>query len=72
MRKNISKTVLLAACSFFWLWHSPEAKAGESLSTAQAVQQSKKVTGVVSDAMGPVIGAKATRRRSGAKSSPSA
>ena len=57
MRKNISKTVLLAACSFFWLWHSPEAKAGESLSTAQAVQQSKKVTGVVSDAMGPVIGA---------------
>ncbi|MBR3472439.1 MAG: TonB-dependent receptor [Prevotella sp.] len=58
MSMNLRKTALLVgACSFFALCYSPQAKAETAPTDLQAVQQARKVTGVVSDAMGPVIGA---------------
>jgi len=57
MNQKIRKTALLmGACSLMGVY-SPAMAAGPDASV-QAVQQSvKKVTGTVSDAMGPVIGA---------------
>ena len=56
MNLNFRKTALLAMlgvqsglCS--------SAFAVSSTDTVEAVQQTKKITGVVSDAMGPIIGA---------------
>ena len=44
-------------CSLMLMSYSPQAFALPGLSTPPAVQQAKKVSGVVQDAMGPVIGA---------------
>ena len=55
---NVRKTVLLAALcgATAWTGWTPQAFAA-SVSGVEAVQQAKKVTGTVVDAMGPVIGA---------------
>ena len=55
MNKTFRKTALLAgAFSLLGLCYSPEAYAADA---PQEVQQAKKITGTVVDAMGPVIGA---------------
>jgi len=55
MNKSFRKTALLVgAFSLLGLCYSPEAYAAGS---PQEVQQAKKITGTVVDAMGPVIGA---------------
>lgn len=55
---NFRKTALLAGiCSVFSLGYAPQLFAVSSTDTVEAVQQTKKITGVVSDAMGPIIGA---------------
>ena len=41
----------------FSLGYAPQLFAVSSTDTVEAVQQTKKITGVVSDAMGPIIGA---------------
>ena len=56
MNQKIRKTALLmGACSLLGAYSPVMAAHAEAL--VQAVQQSKKITGTVSDAMGPVIGA---------------
>ena len=61
MKFNCRKTTMLAAlCLVMMLSYSPQVLAvtGEGMSPLpNDVQQEKKITGVVSDAMGPVIGA---------------
>ena len=58
MNQNFGKTALMAgACAILGLAYSPSVYADAAVNTVQSVQQSKKVTGTVSDAMGPVIGA---------------
>ena len=58
MNLNFRKTALLAGiCSVFSLGYAPQLFAVSSTDTVEAVQQTKKITGVVSDAMGPIIGA---------------
>ena len=58
MRKTFRKTVLLVgACSLLGIVAPQSAYAASPRPEAQAQQQSKKITGTVSDAMGPVIGA---------------
>lgn len=58
MNLNFRKTALLAGiCSVFSLGYAPQLFAVSSTNTVEAVQQTKKITGVVSDAMGPIIGA---------------
>lgn len=59
MNQKITKTALLfGACSMMGLGHSSNAMAAGNHDSVAAVQQAKKkVTGVVNDAMGPVIGA---------------
>ena len=55
MNKTFRKTALLAgAFSLLGLCYSPKAYAADA---PQEVQQAKKITGTVVDAMGPVIGA---------------
>ena len=55
MIQNFRKTALLVgAFSLLGLCYSPNAYAAAS---PQEVQQAKKITGTVVDAMGPVIGA---------------
>ena len=55
MNKTFRKTALrVGAFSLLGLCYSPEAYAATSV---QEVQQAKKITGTVVDAMGPVIGA---------------
>ena len=57
MNLNCSKKTLLAGlCSIVLLGYSPAMYAGGGNALFEA-QQSKKITGTVSDAMGPVIGA---------------
>ena len=57
MKLNRSKeTLLTGLCSIFLLGYSPALYAGGTTAPLE-VQQSKKITGTVSDAMGPVIGA---------------
>ena len=55
---NVRKTVLLAALcgATAWTGWAPQAFAAP-VGSVEAVQQAKKVTGTVVDAMGPVIGA---------------
>lgn len=54
MNLNFRKTALLAGiCSVFSLGYAPQLFAVSSTDTVEAVQQTKKITGVVSDAMGP-------------------
>lgn len=56
MNQRIRKTALLmGTCSLLWGFAPMTAAHAEA--SVQAVQQSKKITGTVSDAMGPVIGA---------------
>ena len=59
MNFNCSKNSLLAGlCTIFLLGYSPVTyAAGGSSPLPNEVQQAKKITGTVSDAMGPVIGA---------------
>ena len=58
MRKTFRKTVLLVgACSLLGIVAPQSAYAASPSPDVQAQQQSKKITGTVSDAMGPVIGA---------------
>lgn len=58
MNFNFGKTALLAGvCSVFSLTYAPQLFAASSVNAVQVVQQAKKVTGIISDAMGPVIGA---------------
>ena len=52
MNLNFRKTALLAGiCSVFSLGYAPQLFAVSSTDTVEAVQQTKKITGVVSDAM---------------------
>ncbi|HIZ31966.1 MAG TPA: TonB-dependent receptor [Candidatus Bacteroides merdigallinarum] len=58
MNLNFGKTALLAGvCSVFSLGYTPQLFAASAIDAVEAVQQAKKVTGTVTDAMGPVIGA---------------
>ena len=58
MNQNCKKQSILAGvCSLMLMSYSPQAFALPGLSTPPAVQQAKKVSGIVQDAMGPVIGA---------------
>lgn len=58
MNQNCKKqTILAGLCSLMLMSYTPGASALPGLSTPPAAQQSKKVSGVVQDAMGPVIGA---------------
>ena len=49
--------LLLGICALLGFGYAPQAWADSAVKSVQAVQQAKKVSGVVSDAMGPVIGA---------------
>ena len=58
MNFNFGKTALLAGvCSVFSMGYTPQLFAASAIDAVEAVQQAKKITGVVRDAMGPVIGA---------------
>ena len=58
MNQNFRKTALMAGvCAMLGLAYAPNVYADAAVNTVQSVQQTKKVTGTVSDAMGPVIGA---------------
>ncbi|MDY3848891.1 MAG: TonB-dependent receptor [Prevotella sp.] len=58
MNQNCKKqTLLVGFCSLMLLSYSPTVAALPGQTTPPAVQQTKKVSGVVQDAMGPVIGA---------------
>ncbi len=58
MNQNFRKTALLAgACAIIGLLWSPQVMADSAVKIIQNVQQSKKVSGTIVDAMGPVIGA---------------
>jgi len=58
MKLNFSKIMLCAgACSLLGATFPLQTRADATVEEQQAVQQAKKVTGTVSDAMGPVIGA---------------
>ena len=58
MNLNCSKKTLLTGfCSIFLLGYSSQMYAVGGNAPLPAVQQTKKITGTVSDAMGPVIGA---------------
>ena len=48
---------MAGACAILGLAYSPSVYADAAVNTVQSVQQTKKVTGTVKDAMGPVIGA---------------
>ncbi|MGN0281332.1 MAG: SusC/RagA family TonB-linked outer membrane protein [Prevotella sp.] len=55
--KNSKQTLFVGLCSILFLGNSPQAFAVGEAQTPPAVQQTKKVSGVVNDAMGPIIGA---------------
>ena len=58
MNLNFRKTLLLAgACTALGVAYSPSVYAAGENTAAQAVQQQKAVSGIVTDAEGPVIGA---------------
>ena len=58
MNLNFRKTALLAGiCSVFSLGYTPQLFAVSSTDTVEAVQQTRKITGTVSDEMGPIVGA---------------
>ncbi len=57
MNLNFRKTALLVSvCSAFSLGYTPQLFAA-SVDTIEAVQQTKKITGTVNDALGPIVGA---------------
>lgn len=57
MNLNFSKTTVILGLLTAGLTVSPQMLIASSASSVQAVQQSKKITGSVTDAMGPLIGA---------------
>lgn len=58
MRLNVRKTtLLLGLCSAFGIAVPQNLWAGKAMNGIAAVQQSKKVTGNISDSQGPLIGA---------------
>ena len=58
MNLNFRKTVLLvSACTSLGLVYSPQVYAASSIESVAGIQQTKKVTGTVQDAQGPIIGA---------------
>ncbi|MDO4163399.1 MAG: TonB-dependent receptor [Bacteroides sp.] len=58
MNLEIRKTALLVGiCSAVSFGYVPSAFAASSVDAVATVQQTKKITGVVSDALGPIIGA---------------
>ena len=58
MNLNFRKTALLAGiCSVFGLGYTPQLWAAPAVDAVATVQQTKKITGIVSDAMGPIAGA---------------
>lgn len=57
MNLDLKRTALLVgACSLFCMGYSHQALAA-SVDAIEAVQQSKKITGTVSDELGPIVGA---------------
>lgn len=63
MNLNLRKSVLLVgALASLGLSYTTEALATSPNQTVNAVQQAKKVTGNVSDAEGPIIGASVVER----------
>lgn len=57
MNLNFRKTALLVGvCSAFGLGYTPQLFAA-SVDAIEAVQQTKKITGTINDALGPIIGA---------------
>lgn len=63
MNLNFRKTALLAGiCSVFSLGYTPQLFAVSSTDTVEAVQQTRKITGTVSDEMGPIVGANVLER----------
>ena len=58
MDQKFRKTALLTGvCAIAGLLWTPQAMAESAVNSVQSVQQTKKVSGTVVDAMGPVIGA---------------
>ncbi len=58
MNSNLSKTVLLLGIfTFFGMMHPTQAMATPEGNATEAVQQAKKITGIVKDSQGPLIGA---------------
>ncbi|MCQ2196156.1 MAG: TonB-dependent receptor [Bacteroidaceae bacterium] len=58
MNKNFRRTAFaLGLCSVVGLGYAPEAYAGQTASLAQQAQQTKKVSGTITDDQGPVAGA---------------
>lgn len=58
MDLNLRKTTLLVGlCSMLGTGYAIQVNAEPAINTVAAVQQTKKVTGRVSDSQGPLIGA---------------
>ena len=57
MNSNSKVTLLAGICSLGLLGYSPQTLAVNATSMSMAVQQTKKITGTVSDSQGPIIGA---------------
>lgn len=62
MNLNFRKTALLAGiCSVFSLGYTPQLFAVSSVDTVEAVQQTKKITGVVALSLVPMYWKRALR-----------
>jgi TonB-linked SusC/RagA family outer membrane protein len=57
MNSNSKVTLLAGFCSLGLLGYSPQTLAANATTMSMAVQQTKKITGTVSDSQGPIIGA---------------
>lgn len=57
MNSNCKVTLLAGFCSLGLLGYSPQTLAAKATTMSMAVQQTKKITGTVSDSQGPIIGA---------------
>lgn len=58
MNLYFKKTAMLVGvCSVFSMGYSPQLYAKASVDAIETVQQSKKITGTVSDDLGPIVGA---------------
>jgi len=57
MNSNCKVTLLAGFCSLGLLGYSPQTLAANATTMSMAVQQTKKITGTVSDSQGPIIGA---------------
>ena len=54
MNSNSKVTLLAGICSLGLLGYSPQTLAVNATSMSMAVQQTKKITGTVSDSQGPI------------------